>query len=154
MAKKTNRFGKSKAPPFAMLQKAMIQSPGYRSLSFVARVVLIELLAQYNGANNGDLSATRTMARDWGIGSDNTLRQAIKDLESGGWIIQTRSSVFSKHGARCALFAVSWLPIDECPGKDLEVAWSRTPPRPLPTLFNSNSSGAETAQVPAQFLRT
>lgn len=145
MAKKTNKFGKSKAPPFAMLQKAMIQSPGYRSLSFVARVVLIELLAQFNGANNGDLSATRTMAKDWGIGSAHTLQKALTELEESGWILVSRNSVFSKHGARCALFALAWLPVNECPGKDLDIGWTRTPPRPLPTLFSCKSSCAESA---------
>lgn len=122
-----------------------MQSPGHRALSFVARVVLQELMAQYNGSNNGDLSATRTMAKEWGIGSDNTLRGALKELEAAGWIIQTRSSLFNKHGARCALYALSWLPVNECPGKDLEVSPTRAPLRPLPTLLNSISSCAETA---------
>ncbi|RRW10492.1 hypothetical protein EGJ30_01585 [Stutzerimonas stutzeri] len=122
-----------------------MQSPGHRALSFVARVVLQELMVQYKKNNNGDLSATRTMAREWGIGSDNTLRGALKELEAAGWIIQTRSSLFSRHGARCALYALSWLPIDECPGKDLEVGPTRAPLRPLPTLLNSISSCAETA---------
>lgn len=143
-----------KAPPFAMMPKAMIQSAGYRALSFAARCVLVELLAQYNGNNNGDLSATRAMAKQWGIGSDNTLRQALRDLEASGWIMQTRSSFFSKHGARCALYAISWMPVDECLGKDLEVQPSRVPHRPLPTLFNSISSCAESAHIPAQKVRT
>jgi hypothetical protein len=125
-----------------MLPKVLIQSPNYRALSFVARVVLVEMLAQYNGKNNGDLSATRVMAKEWGIGSDNTLRQALRDLEVSGWIVQTRSSLFSKHGSRCALYAVSWKPIDECPGKSLDVEETRVPPRPIPTLVNSISSGA------------
>ncbi len=154
MSRKTKGNMRVKAPPFAMMPKAMIQSPGYRALSFVARAVLVELLAQYNGENNGDLAATRTMAKEWGIGSDNTLRQALKDLESSGWILQSRSSLFSKHGARCALYAIAWMPIDECPDKGLEVRPTRTPPRPLPTLVNSISSCAETAHVTAQFLRT
>ncbi|RRV57547.1 hypothetical protein EGJ08_18245 [Stutzerimonas stutzeri] len=122
-----------------------MQSPGHRALSFVARVVLQELMVQLKKNNNGDLSATRTMAREWGIGSDNTLRGALKELEAAGWIIQTRSSLFSRHGARCALYALSWLPIDECPGKDLEVGPTRAPLRPLPTLLNPISSCAETA---------
>lgn len=128
-----------------MLENRLVQSPGHRALSFVARVVLQELMVQYKKNNNGDLSATRTMAREWGIGSDNTLRGALKELEAAGWIIQTRSSLFSRHGARCALYALSWLPIDECPGKDLEVGPTRAPLRPLPTLLNSISSCAETA---------
>lgn len=128
-----------------MLESRLVQSPGHRALSFVARVVLQELMVQHKKNNNGDLSATRTMAREWGIGSDNTLRGALKELEAAGWIIQTRSSLFSRHGARCALYALSWLPIDECPGKDLEVGPTRAPLRPLPTLLNPISSCAETA---------
>ncbi len=128
-----------------MLESRLVQSPGHRALSFVARVVLQELMVQLKKNNNGDLSATRTMAREWGIGSDNTLRGALKELEAAGWIIQTRSSLFSRHGARCALYALSWLPIDECPGKDLEVGPTRAPLRPLPTLLNPISSCAETA---------
>lgn len=140
--------GKSKAksgPRFFRLESRLVQSPGHRALSFVARVVLQELMAQYNGENNGDLSATRTMAKDWGIGSDNTLRSALKELEASNWIVQTRCSVFNKHGARCALYALSWLPIDECPGKELEVLPRRTPIHPLPTLLNSISSCAVSA---------
>ncbi len=128
-----------------MLESRLVQSPGHRALSFVARVVLQELMVQHKKNNNGDLSATRTMAKEWGIGSDNTLRGALKELEAAGWIIQTRSSLFSRHGARCALYALSWLPIDECPGKDLEVGPTRAPLRPLPTLLNPISSCAETA---------
>lgn len=122
-----------------------MQSPGHRALTFVARVVLQELMAQYNGSNNGDLSATRTMAKEWGIGSDNTLRNALKELEAAGWIIQTRTSLFNKHGARCALYALAWLPIDECAGKGLDVAPSKAPMHPLPSLLNPISSCAETA---------
>ena len=135
MATRNQKDAKQKSPPFARLEKRMIQSPGYRALSCTARMVFVELMAQYNGSNNGDLSATRTMAKDWGIGSNNTLMNALKELQGRGWIMQTRSSVFSRHGSRCALYAISWLPIDECPGKDLEVRSSAAPIRPLPTLL-------------------
>lgn len=135
--------GKSKpksGPRFFRLESRLVQSPGHRALSFVARVVLQELMAQHNGKNNGDLSATRTMAKDWGIGSPLTLQKALKELLDAGWIVQTRSSLFSKHGSRCALYALSWLPIDECPGKELEVGPTKGPMRILPDLINSISS--------------
>ena len=140
--KKTKGNMKAKAQPFAMMVKAMGQSAAYRSLSFVARGVLMELQMQYSGDNNGDLSATRTMAKEWGISSDNTLRKAMIELESGGWIIQTRTSLFSRHGARCALYALSWYSIDECPGKGLEVAPTRAPLRTITSLINSIPSSA------------
>lgn len=147
---RTVQAKKSKTPPFAMLFLAMGQSANYRAMGPWSRCVLNELMMQYRGNNNGDLSATRTMAKDWGIASDNTLRKALAELESGGWIIQTRSSVFSRHGARCALYALSWFAIDECPGKDLEVRPTRTPPRTIRSLTISISSCAENAHVPAQ----
>nr|WP_254843826.1 MULTISPECIES: helix-turn-helix domain-containing protein [Pseudomonas] len=121
----------------------MIQSPGYRALSFTARGVLIEMLAQYNGKNNGDLSATRTMAKEWGIGAPITLQKALAELEAGGWIMQTRNSLFNKHGARCALYAVTWLSIDDCPGKELNVEPRKAPPRTITSLLNPISSCSE-----------
>jgi hypothetical protein len=142
-APKTKGNMKASVAPFARLEKRMIQSAGYRALSFTARGVLVELLAQFNGKNNGDLSATRTMAKAWGIASPNTLQKALTELDAGGWIMQTRSSLFNKHGARCALYAVTWLSIDECPGKELDVEPRKAPPRPLPTLLNSISSCTE-----------
>lgn len=65
MAIKRKGF-KPKAKPFAMMLWQMGQSAPYRALSFTARGVLMELHMQYNGSNNGDLSATRSMAKDWG----------------------------------------------------------------------------------------
>lgn len=142
MATRNAKAKKSKTPPFAMIQRRMIQSVGFRALGPWSRAVILELLAQYNGQNNGDLSATRTMAKDWGIGSAHTLQRALEELESGGWIMLSRTSVFGRQGARCALYALSWLPIDDCPGKHLELQPTRTPPKPLPILLDSNSIGA------------
>lgn len=139
---RTIRSKKAKTPPFAMVFLAMGQSENFRALNPWSRCVLLELMMQYRGNNNGDLSATRTMAKEWGIASDNTLRKALTELEQGGWIIQTRSSIFSRHGARCALYALSWFAIDECPGKNLEIGPSAAPPRTIRSLTSSISSGA------------
>ncbi|QWV15480.1 helix-turn-helix domain-containing protein [Stutzerimonas zhaodongensis] len=145
---------KKSTAPFFKLERRLVQSPGYRSLSATARLVLVELMAQSNGKNNGDLSATRTMAKEWGIGSPATLQKALTELGNAGWIVQTRSSLFSRHGSRCALYALAWLRIDECPGKGLEVAPTNAPPRPLPTLLGSISSGSESEQGPVQKVNT
>ncbi|UHC82754.1 hypothetical protein LS633_02655 [Pseudomonas sp. NIBR-H-19] len=150
----TIRSKKAKTPPFAMVFLAMWQSANFRALGPWSRCVLLELMMQYRGKNNGNLSATRTMAKEWGIASDNTLRKALTELEAGGWIIQTRSSVFSRHGARCALYALSWFALDECPGKNLEIGPTRTPPRTIRSLTNSTSFDAENAHGTAQKVRT
>ena len=137
MAIRKDKGFKPKAKPFAMMLWAMGQSAPYRSLSFTARGVLMELHMQYNGSNNGNLAATRTMAKEWGVSSPNILQRALSDLLNGGWIIQTRTSLFSRHGSRCALYALSWYAIDECPGKDLEVSPTRTPLKTVWELTNS-----------------
>lgn len=137
-----NSKAKSKTPPFAMMFLSIWQSAKFRAMGPWSRCVLGELMMQYRGNNNGDLSATRTMAKEWGIASDNTLRKALAELEAGEWIIQTRTCVFSRHGARCALYALSWFAIDECPGKDLEIGPTRAPPRTIRSLTASISSCA------------
>lgn len=145
---------KKSTAPFFKLERRLVQSPGYRSLSATARLVLVELMAQSNGKNNGDLSATRTMAKEWGIGSPATLQKALTELGNAGWIVQTRSSLFSRHGSRCALYALAWLRIDECPGKGLDIGPTSAPPRPLPALLGSISSGSESEQGPVQKVNT
>lgn len=148
---------KSKSKPsaaFFRLERRLVQSPGHRSLSFTARVVLQELMVQYNGKNNGDLSATRTMAKEWGIGAPATLQKALSELEKAGWIVQTRTSIFNRHGARCALYALAWLPVNECPGKELEIGPTRGPLRPLPELLGSISSCSESEHIPVQKVNT
>ncbi|AZL76525.1 hypothetical protein EI693_18900 [Pseudomonas oryziphila] len=112
-----------------------MQSERHRSLSFAARVVLGEMMVQYNGKNNGDLVATRTIAKSWGIGSPSTLQKALRELIDGKWIVMSRVSYFSKTGSRCSLYALSWLPIDECIGKALEINPRSAPLHPLPEII-------------------
>ena len=51
-------------------------------------------------------------------------------------IIRTREGVFLNPGGRCALYALAWLPIHDCPGKALEVLPTTTPPLKLSMLKN------------------
>jgi hypothetical protein len=44
-------------------------------------------------------------------------------------IIKTRQGIFMNPGGRCGLYALTWLPIDECQGKKLEINPTITPPR-------------------------
>jgi len=84
-------------------------------------------MRQYRGNNNGDLSASFTQAQKIGIGSKTTLAKALRELQDAGLVIRTREGYFTNPGGRCALYALAWLPIDECPDKDLEVKPTVTP---------------------------
>ncbi len=79
--------------------------------------LLVEVAGLYNGYNNGDLSCTWSRLKSRGWRSNGTFREALKALLGKGWFICTR------HGGRnrCALYAVSWWPIDACEDKGLEV---------------------------------
>lgn len=105
--------GRRKQPPFVMLQRPMLRSKQYAELSFKARALLIELLNQYNGSNNGDLSAPYSTMKHRGFKSKGTLENAIKELLATGFIKQTRQGGRNK----CSLYASSFYPIDECKGK-------------------------------------
>jgi hypothetical protein len=105
-----------------------MDSDDFRALSGGALKVLLGILRQYRGANNGDMSATFTQAKSWGIGSKATLVKALDELQCCSLIIKTREGKFIRPGGCCALYAISWRPIDECEGK-LEVSATVTPPR-------------------------
>lgn len=108
----------------------LLISDAFDNLSTKAVTVLIKLARNYNGRNNGDLSCTASMMAKGKPMDAKTLASALAELMDAGPIIRTRES--RKGGreqgmARCALYAITWAAIDECPGKDLEV--SPGPPR-------------------------
>lgn len=108
----------------------ILRSPEFGALSPWALKLLIELAANYVGKNNGDLSAAYSVLQHRGWNSPGTLSAAIKQLLRDKWI------VIARHGGRnrCALFALTWWPVDSCSGKWLEIkaettashAWRKT----------------------------
>ncbi len=120
--------GRSASGTFAALPHVVMDSEGFRSLSGGALKVLLGLLRQYRGSNNGDLSASISQAKAWGVNSTSTLAAALKELQERDLIVRTREGRFTKPGGCCALYALSWQPVDECGGK-LEVEPTTTPPR-------------------------
>lgn len=130
MAKKQPKVNWGPMGAFS-LPKALMAQADFRDLSPSALKVLMVLGYQLNGRNNGDLSATHTMMAEWGGMAKGTLASALKELQERNLIIKTRTNYKGRDGARCALFAVTWAPIDECPGKMLEVGPTTTAPRKL-----------------------
>lgn len=121
---------------FAALPHVVMDSEDYRALSGSAHKVLMCLLRQFRGNNNGDLSAPFSSARKWGIGSRTTLARALEELQERRLILCTRVGHFMNPGGRCALFAVTWRSIDACGGK-IDASPTTTPPRKF-SLEQSN----------------
>lgn len=79
-------------------------------------------MAQYNRHNNGNLCAPEAYANKWQV-SPTTLYKAIRELEEKQLIIKTRQGLFANGGVSCALYAISWLPIDYCDGLELDASY-------------------------------
>lgn len=128
MARQQKRVGKDALGSFAGIPRIVIESRDFKELSHTGKVLLLLMAYQYRGKNNGDLSAAPALLKGWGISSKTTISKAVQELVERNLIIRTREGRFLNPGGRCALYALTWKPIDECQGK-IEVSPTLTPPR-------------------------
>lgn len=111
---KRNKFIK----PFIKIDHEILQSEAYINLSFTARALLVELVLQFNGKNNGDLSVTFSLLKSRGFGSSSTITAKKNELITAGLIQETKSPL--KYGTayeKMGLYAVTWHPIHDCRNK-------------------------------------
>ena len=116
MSRKSWKEGKDKrdSGAFLSLPLSVLNSRAYIEASPHARMLLIDLFAQYRGENNGDLSACWKFMKPRGWRSEATLAKAKRQLIDLGLIVETRK------GARpnkASLYAVTWCALDLCGGK-------------------------------------
>lgn len=133
MGKKSKFKGKKIDGLFAPLRYDIFTSEEFAALSAPAVKLLIDLYTQFTGYNNGDLSAAWKIMKKRGWNSRDTLCRALQGLLAAGFIEKTRQGGKNL----CSLYAVTWLPIDECPIKSngmkfggkskLDVSPTRTP---------------------------
>ena len=122
--------GRTDAPGgFAGIPRIVMDHQDYIGLSGGAVKLLNELARQYRGKNNGNLTAAPSVIQPRGCGAKATINRCIKELIAANMIIQTREGRFINPGAQCALYAITWQAIDECPSKDLTVKPTTTPIR-------------------------
>lgn len=123
MASRARIKGRRNGQHYSQLIHAYFESPEYACLSPRAVKALVDIYCQYRGGNNGDLCATISIMRARGWRSKDQLAKAITELLEKGWLMVT------KQGGRNSptLYAVSFMPIDECGGK-LDVKATTSPP--------------------------
>ena len=100
----------------------LVNHRNFQTLSPRATKLLIDIAVQYRGSNNGDLCAPMSLMRERGWRSSDQLFKARKELLDRGLIVTSRQGGLNK----CSLFALTWLPIDECQRK-LDICSSITP---------------------------
>ena len=116
--KRAKHTGRGRENSFLRLPHFLLESDEFAELSTTATKLLLEVARLYRGANNGDLELVWSGLKKRGWRSQSTIHKAKDELLATGWLVCTR------HGGqnRCSLFAITWEPIDECPGKGLEWA--------------------------------
>lgn len=107
---------------YAPLYHCVIRSQGFANLSAHSVKLLIDLLSQYYGSNNGDLAAAFSVMQARGWKSKGTLYRAIKELIDAGFIEVSRQG--GRH--RCSLYALTFYAVDDCKGK-LDIQPTNTP---------------------------
>jgi hypothetical protein len=123
---------------FVALPCVVIRSHSFVQLSPHAVKLMIDLLSQYKGNNNGDLCASWTLMRPRGWKSKETLNKALKELLGRDWLEVTRQG--GRHKA--TLYALTFYAIDDCKGKlDVQATgsargtWRKNEPLPpMPKL--------------------
>lgn len=95
---------------YSQIVHAHFQSPQYAKLSPRAVKLLVDLLSQYRGVNNGDLTTAWSIMKAAGWRSKYCLSLAQKELQARGWILLTRQG--SLHAA--TLWALTLYGIDDC----------------------------------------
>lgn len=121
--------GRKSKERFAGVPHVVMRHTDYIELSYTAKSLLFELALQFNGYNNGDLTAAWSILSRRGWNSKSTLARALKELVKKGFVIRSRTGWFSNPGSRCALYAVTWNTVDDCYGKNLEVSSTIRPLR-------------------------
>lgn len=121
--------GRRETGRFTGIPHSVMKHHDYIGLSYSAKCLLFELAFQYNGYNNGNLTAAWSILSKRGWKSKATLSKALNELISQEFVKCSRVGWFANPGSRCALYAVTWHAIDECPGKHLEIASTIRPVR-------------------------
>ena len=129
MASRNKVKGRRMIGRFIGLPHVVIKNKDYVDLSYKSKALLIDLMLQYKGRNNGDLTTALAILRDRGWKRQATIGEAVKELIDANLIIRTREGQFRNPFSRCALYAVTWQPIDDCKDKDLNVNPTSTAPR-------------------------
>lgn len=105
-----NRRGSGRYVP---LMYRVIRSRSFASLSPYAIKLLVDLLSQYRGNNNGDLCIAWRLMLERGWKSKATLEKARKELLTADWIEVSRQGGVN----RPSLYGLTFYALDDCEGK-------------------------------------
>lgn len=106
--------GRNEKGRFVALPHRCLEHENFTRLTTKATKLFLDIAFQFNGSNNGDLTAAFTIMKKRGWNSKETLRLAIDELLHYGWITRTRIGGLNRTPN---LYALTIHAIDECGGK-------------------------------------
>ncbi len=104
---------KRKNGRFASLPHNILNCPDYIALTSIAKSLLIELIMQYDGSNNGDLTLAWSVMHKRGFKAESTIIRGKKNLLERKMVTEVRKGIAKKGVRLCSLYALNWLRVDE-----------------------------------------
>lgn len=95
--------------PFVGIVRSVFESTAYLQLSPHACKLLLDLVSQYRGDNNGDLTSAWSVMSKRGWRSRTTLWRCKLELVELGFVHVTR---IGRMPNTCELLALTWFPLD------------------------------------------
>ena len=95
--------------PFVAIFRSVMEAPAFMALSPHACKLLFELVSQYKGDNNGDLTVAWSIVSKRGWRSRTTLWRVKQELIDAGFVYITRKGHMP---STCELLALTWFPLD------------------------------------------
>jgi hypothetical protein len=96
----------------------VMNHPSFRAASHRSRALLLDVLLQYNGRNNGSLVICDKALKPLGWNSRDGLTKAKRELVELGLLVETRQGAKPN---RAAWYALSWRQLDVKDGLDINV---------------------------------
>jgi len=114
---RVNFKGSKYSEPFVGIVRSVFESPAFYALSPHACKLLLELISQYRGNNNGDLTVAWSLVSKRGWRSKTTLWRCKSELIAADFVYVTRKGRLPN---TCELLALTWFPLDVSPKFDPE----------------------------------
>ena len=129
------RINHKQKQSFAGIPRRIIEHSSFKSLSYSARSLLIQLGYQYRGKNNGNLVITFSILKDW-FGSNTTMYRARDSLYEAGFIVINAYGGQSGSGAKLPhLYALTWESIDPLDGHKNWMRFAHYPANKAPLSY-------------------
>lgn len=103
--------------PFVGVVRSVFAAPAFWQLTPHACKLLFDLMGQYRGDNNGNLTVAWSVVKKRGWRSRTTLWRCKAELIDAGFIYVTRKGHMP---STCELLALTWFPLDLSPKFDPE----------------------------------